>query len=301
MLKTTLVVGATSTIGGHVLNQLLEVDGLQPVAGVRNAAKAEPFKERGIQTVEIDLSAVASVRKAVQGIDQVFLLTGYTVDMLNQSKMVVDQAEAAGARHIVHMGAWAPDDTDLPHFGWHQFVERYIQGSRMTWTHVSPGMFMQNLLGSGSLWSAFSKGKQKGSRALQAFTGNGRLGWVAAEDIARVCVAALSEPEKHAGKKYNLSVVAMSVPEIAEVVSEALGVPFHAEIHDPELFYKALLEGGMEPNYAACALETLRRFGRSGIPGQEVTFPFEEIVGAPPLSWGEFAKLHRAEFMAKPY
>lgn len=301
MSKTTvLVVGATSTIGGHVVNQLAGLSDLSLVAGVRSAEKAKPFQDRGITTVQLDLSSVRSIREAVEGIDRIFLLTGYTVDMLNQSKMVVDQAVAAGAQQMVHMGAWAPDDTDLAHFGWHQFVERYIEGSGLGWTHVSPGMFMENMLGSGSLWGSFVEPAVKHSRAIHAFTGQGRLGWIAAEDIARVCVAALRNPAKHASKKYNLSVEVRSVPEIAEILTQTLGHSFHAEIIEPELFYQALLKGGMEPNYAACARETLSRFGKGSIPGQGQAFPYESIDGVTAMDWASFARKHSAQFLAIP-
>lgn len=49
------------------------------------------------------------------GIERVFLLTGYDVSMLGQSKAVVDAAKNAGVNHIVHMGAYATDDTTIMH------------------------------------------------------------------------------------------------------------------------------------------------------------------------------------------
>jgi uncharacterized protein YbjT (DUF2867 family) len=295
--QKVLVVGATSTVGRHVVDQLAQAKRLEPVAAVRSPEKAKAFLEKGVSTIELDLSSIASVQDAVRGIDSIFLLTGYTVDMVIQSKLVVDQAEAAGVNHIVHMGAWAPDDTDLGHFGWHQMVERYIESSRLGWTHVAPNMFMQNMLGGGSLWGSFSEGNISGSRPIHAFTADARLGWVAAEDIARVSVAALQEPNKHARKKYNLSVEVRSVQEIAAILTETLGHPFHAVTHDPEAFYRALLDGGMEPTYAACARETLLRFGKNAIPGQGQIFPFEEIVGQAPMDWPSFARAHRTEFL----
>ncbi len=296
--RKCLVIGATSTVGHHVVDQLARSASVEPIAAVRSAEKAEPFKRAGIATRILDLSDIASVREAVVGVDSIFLLTGYTVDMVIQSKIVVDQAYAAGVRQIVHMGAWAPDDTDLGHFGWHQMIERYIEGSGIGWTHVAPGMFMQNMLGSGTLWGSFANQNPGKSRALHAFTGTGRLGWIAAEDIARVCVAAIEDPDRNAGRKYDLSVEVRSVPEIAQILTDALGEPFHAEVHDPEEFYRALLQSGMEPTYAACARETLKRFGETAIPGQEGTFGFEEIVGVPPIDWKTFARMHRSDFLA---
>lgn len=298
--RKCLVIGATSTVGRYVVDQLSQAGDVDPVAGVRSAEKGRPFEEAGIATVDLQLDDIQSVRNAVVDVESVFLLTGYTVDMVIQSKIVVDQSVALGVDQIVHMGAWAPDDTDLGHFGWHQMIERYIEGSGLRWTHVAPGMFMQNMLGAGTLWGSFSDGAIEGSRAIHAFTGSGRLGWIAAEDIARVCVAAIHHPDQHAHKKYNLSVEVRSVAEIAQILSDTLGHPFHAAIHDPADFHRALLANGMEPTYAACARETLKRFGETAIPGQEIIFPFAEITGVAPINWPEFARQHKAEFLGEP-
>jgi NAD(P)H dehydrogenase (quinone) len=297
--RKCLVVGATSTVGHHFVSQLAESALVEPIAATRSPEKVRSFEEAGVSALTLQLDDIESVRAAVHGVNSVFLLTGYTVDMVIQSKIVIDQAVAAGVDQIVHMGAWAPDDTDLGHFGWHQMIERYIEGSGLRWTHVAPGMFMQNMLGAGTLWGSFHDGGVSGSRAIHAFTGEGRLGWIAAEDIARVCVAAIHNPDQHDRKKYNLAVETRSVFEIAQILSETLGRPFHAAVHDPDDFHRALLASGMEPTYAACARETLKRFGETAIPGQHDTFPFEEIVGVPHIDWPEFARRHEAEFLGE--
>jgi NAD(P)H dehydrogenase (quinone) len=111
------------------LNDNSEANQIKVVAAVRNKEKAEVFRAQGIETVTLDLNNVVSVKAAVNNIDRIFLPTGYTVEMLRQSKIVVDAAATAGVQHIVHLGALAPADTDLPQFGWHIYIERYIEGS----------------------------------------------------------------------------------------------------------------------------------------------------------------------------
>ena len=300
MSGKALIVGATSTVGRYVVEQLATGGMVEPIAGVRTPQQARAFAAQGVATVNLDLGNVASVEAAVQGIDRIFLLTGYTVAMLPQSKLVIDYGRAAGVEQVVHMGAWAPDDTDLPHFGWHQYVERYIEGSGMGWTHLAPHMFMQNMLGQGNLWKAFTDASAAdgngGSRAVHSPIGDGRVGWVAAEDIARVAVAAFEDPSRHAGRKYNLSVDVKTVPEVVTILEETLDRPFHAVMHSPQEFGRALLAGGMEPTYAACATDNAGRFSRNEVPGQQEVFPFEEIVGVAPILWPAFAELHRADF-----
>jgi NAD(P)H dehydrogenase (quinone) len=299
--ERVLVVGATSTVGGYVVQQLKQAGVLSPVAATRDPEKAASFNKQGIDTVILDLASPDSVAAAMKGIRSVFLLTGYTVEMLQQCKLVVDQSVKAGVKHIVHMGAWAPDDTDIAHFGWHQFIERYIEGSGLEWTHIAPNFFMQNLLGSGSLWRSFSKGKDSDGLPLHTFFGDAKIGWVSAEDIARASVAALHDVDTHAGEKYNLSVEVRSVGEIAEILERTLDQKFTVVDHEPEVFHEALISGGMEPSYAASALDTLRRFRLSAVPEQDKVFDnFKSITGVEPIDWVRFARLHRAEFLDKP-
>lgn len=297
---TVLVIGATSSIGQFLVRELAAPSGtpnVRVLAAVRSEQKAESFHKEGFETAYLDLNKIETIAPALQGIDRVFLVTGYTVDMLPQSKAVIDTAKQVGVQHIVHSGAWAPADTDLPHFGWHQYVESYIERSGIGYTHLQPNMFMQNLLGGNSLWESLG-GSSKDNGAIHFFLEDARIGWIDAEDIASVAAVALREPAKHDGKAYTLSVEALSVPEIASVLADVLGKPFHSISNSPDEFLAAVLKGGMEPTYAHCAHETLKRFGRGAIPGQaDVYDNIEAITGKKPTLWREFAVKHRDEFL----
>jgi NAD(P)H dehydrogenase (quinone) len=294
-----LVIGATGSIGRQVVKELHDLSsnsGVKVVAAVRSKDKADAFDAQGIETVTLDLENVDSVRAALNGINRIFLLTGYTVEMLRQCKIAVDAAASAGVEHIVHLGAMAPADTDLPQFGWHIYIERYIEVSGIGWTHLAPNMFMQNLLGQNSLWDVLGiSGERDGS--LYSFFGEGKIGWVDAIDIARVAAAILRSPQTHAGKKYNLSVEARSVKEIAGILTDVLGQPFHEALKSPDEFLTAILKAGMEPNYAHGAREALDRFSRNAVPGQADTLEnIASITGRKPTTWREFAEFHRSEF-----
>jgi NAD(P)H dehydrogenase (quinone) len=293
-----LVIGSTGSIGGPVVRELADDpgSGVEVVAAVRSPEKAAAFQARGIETVMLNLDDVESVRAAVRTVDRIFLLNGYTVEMLRQSKIVVDAAAECGVEHIVHLGAMAPADTDLPQFGWHLFIERYIEGSGVGWTHLAPNMFMQNLLGQNSLWDSLGISGQRDG-ALHSFFGDGRIGWVDADDIARVAAAILRAPASHVGKKYDLSVEARSVSEVATILTEVLGQPFRSTPRTPDQFLSAILKAGIDPNYAHGAREALDRFSRNALPGQADTFDnIEAIIGRKATTWREFAELHRPEF-----
>jgi hypothetical protein len=85
-------------------------------------------------------------------------------------------------------------------------------------------------------------------------------------------------PESHARKKYNLSVEAGSVQEVAEILKDVLGQPFYAAPRSPDEFLSAILKAGMDPNYANGARDALDRFSRNAVLGQADTFENIESI-----------------------
>ena len=180
--KKILVTGATGQVGGALIPHLLAHGSAEVVAGVRNP---EWTSSLGVSAVYLDLDNFETMMPALKGIDRLFLMTGYTVDMLRQSKGLVDVARKVGVEQIVHLGACGDDDTHVGHYGWHQFIERYIASSGIPfYTHLRPEMFMQNLLGYGG--ESFVK-----QGVIRQYIGNARLSWVDCDDVAAAGAAAL--------------------------------------------------------------------------------------------------------------
>ena len=110
---TVLITGATGQIGGDTLRNLQADQSITLVAAVRSPAKAQPFAAQGIRTVIMDFDQEHTLAPALEGIDRALLVTGYTVDMLRQSKAFIDQAKKSGVQHMVHLGACGRDDTTI--------------------------------------------------------------------------------------------------------------------------------------------------------------------------------------------
>ena len=128
--------GATGQVGSaRRLPPLAEPRLEIVVAAARNPAKAAHL---GVPVVYLDLDKIETFAPALEGIDRIFMATGYTVDMLRQSKDLVNIAKRAGVSQIVHLGACGDDDTRVAHYGWHQFIERYIEWSGVTVHSSSP-------------------------------------------------------------------------------------------------------------------------------------------------------------------
>lgn len=284
---TVLITGATGQIGGAALQNLLADDSITPVAAVRSAAKAEPFEARGIRTVILDFDKEQTLAPALQGIDRAFLVTGYTVDMLRQSKAFIDAARQAGVQHMVHLGACGRDDTTVGHWAWHQFVERYIEWSGFSFTHLRPEVFMQNLL-------SYDGTQAINNGVIHQFIGDGVCSWVDCEDVAAVAAQALLHPSRHAGQTYRLGYDAKSYGEIAAIMTELLGQPFRYEALPPEVFLESMRAAGAEMAYMSCVRDNFQRIADGTIPGVADTFDnFADITGREPVRWTDFVQKHR--------
>jgi uncharacterized protein YbjT (DUF2867 family) len=142
--------------------------------------------------VYLDLDQVDTMAPALEGIDR-----------LRQSKDLLNAAKRAGVKHVVHLGACGNDDTRIAHHAWHQFVERYIEWSGFSFTHLRPEIFMQNLLGYGG--ESYVK-----DGVIRHYVGAARLSWVDCDDVSAAAGAALLDPQKHAGQTYRLGYEAVN-------------------------------------------------------------------------------------------
>lgn len=287
---TVLITGATGQIGRDIVRSLQGNDAITLVVAVRSPAKAQPFEAQGIRSVILDFDQEETLAPALQGVDRAFLMTGYTVDMLRQSKAFLDNAQQAGVQHIVHLGACGRDDTTVAHWAWHQFVERYIEWAGFSFTHLRPECFMQNLL-------SYDGTKAVNHGVIQQFTGDAPFSWVDGEDVALAAGQALLHPDKHAGKTYRLGYDAKSYGEVAAIMTQVLGQPFRYEALPPEVFLENMRAAGAEMAYMNCVYDNFKRVAARTIPGIEETFDnFPGIAGREPVRWAEFVQKHRHAF-----
>jgi len=287
-LPRILVTGATGQVGSRTIGYLAERDDVEIVAAVRSAAKAAPFAARGMATVLLDLDDEATHLPALHGVDRLFVVTGYTVDMLRQSKALLDNARKAGVRHVVHLGACGRDDTTVAHWAWHQLVERYIEWSGFSYTHLRPETFMQNLLSYGG-----KKAIHDG--VITAFVADARLSWVDVEDVAQVAALALADPHAHAGKTHRLGYDAAGFDEIAAMMTAIVGQDFRYQPLSPEVFLQSMIDAGAEMAYMGCVYDHWKRYAAGTIPGADDVFDtFPAITGREPTRLADFIAKHRA-------
>lgn len=288
-----LVLGATGKVGGQVVRHLLEKKDVSVVAATRSPEKSKTLQLQGIESVILDLDNPKTIAPALQGIDRALLLTGYTVDMLRQSKRFLDAAKQADVQHIVHVGASTAPTNEIAHWGWHQFIEAYIEKLEFSYTHLRPEAFMQNITGPGYRWLE--------GDTIHHYVGDARWSWIDAEDLALVAAHALRERDRYAGQTIPLGYDAKTFDEVAQILSEVAGTPFYAKAHPPEDFLENVIKEGRESIYANaymnCVGTQFELNTADQIPEADATFEnFEEITGRKPTTWQAFAQKHKSLF-----
>ena len=292
-----LILGSTGRTGQAVIGELKQrADSVQIVYSSRNRAQVDAWRQKGKDAVFLDLNDARTFPAALTGIDRLFLTTGYTVEMVHQSKTIVDAATDAGLQFIVHLGIFGNGRTTDPHFAWHEMVERYIEGSGVAWSHIHPHFFMDNLLTSVPVVNG----------RFYWFMGDKRVGWIAADDLAAVSAQVLVEgPQKHAGKQYWLSTEVMNGVEAAAEIAEGLGQPVESVVLTPDDLVAQITSGAMqmpsfvEANYGASILEWVRQTydGRMDF-GTTTTTVVEDLTGRKPLTLREWVVRYRDSIWA---
>lgn len=283
-----LVIGATGKIGLETARLLVQSNDVHVIAGVRVPEKAKQLAEQGIEIRSFDLDRQDTLAPALEGVDRALLLTGYTVDMLKQSKAFLDTAKQTGVQHIVHIGASGAATNEVPHWGWHQMIEAYIQQKGFSYTHLRPEAFMQNITGPGYRWLD--------GNVIHHYVGNARWSWTDGDDLALVVAHTLREPEKYAGQIIRLGYDAKTFDEVAQILSEVVGQPFFAQTHTPEEFLENALSTGADPAYMNSVYTQFKLNNAGQIPNADATFDnFEAITGCKPTTWYDFAQKHQHE------
>lgn len=292
---TILVLGATGKVGREAVRLLTEADDAHIVVGVRfskgeaspTPEKAQSLQAQGIEVRSLDLDRQETLAPALKNVNRALLLTGYSVDMLKQSKAFIDTARQAGVEHIVHIGASGAPTNEVAHWGWHQLIEAYIEQQGFSYTHLRPEAYMQNLTAFGWLKDG----------VITHYIDQTRWSWVDCDDVAQVVAETLRYPDRHAGKIYPLGYEAASIQDVADILTEVVGVPFRQKSQPPEVFLETMLQAGADPTYMNCIYTQFKLNIANAIPNADATFDnFEAITGRKPTLWKEFALKHRDEF-----
>lgn len=275
-----LVTGATGNVGRQVVQQLVAAGA--PVRAVsRNPDRTD--WPRGVEAVAGDLTAglPAEVFRDVTAL--------HLFPVPDRATEVVAAAEAAGVWHVTVLSSLAADaDEHGPLSRRHLDVEQAVAASGMTWTFVRPGMFMTNA----RQWAPLIRTEGVVRQPYPDST----TAPIHEADIAGVAVAALLEPDRHAGRAYELSgPEALSQLDRMEVISRVVGVELQfVELTRDEARADLLRSPWMSEDLADSLLGLIASSvgARDGL----VLPAVQDVLGRPARAFETWVEEHRAEF-----
>ncbi|MFF1556193.1 NAD(P)H-binding protein [Streptomyces sp. NPDC058279] len=210
-LNTTLVIGATGTTGSRVTAGLV-AEGGRVKAASRTAGPVE-----GAQPVRFDWHEPETWDEAVAGAGHVYLVPPIgSTDPAAAMLPFLRRAREAGVRRAVLLGSSAIPSGG-PAVGQ---VHQALPGLFEEWAVLRPSWFMQNFVGHtpharsirahGAIWSA---------------SGEGRVGFVDAQDIAAVAVRVLTDGQAPNRDLILTGPQTLSYAEVAATITDVTGRP----------------------------------------------------------------------------
>ena len=217
------VTGASGRLGGRVA-RLLAAAGVEQRLVLRTPSRAPSLP--GATVAEAEYADHAAVRRALEGLDVVLMVSGSeSPDRVADHLTFVDAAVGAGVRHLVYVSFFgaAADATFLLARD-HDLTERSIEASPLAWT------FLRD-----NLYADFFPMLAGDDGVIRGPADDGRVSAVAQDDIAAAATAVLLDADPHAGATYSLTgPEAVTLTEAAETMTRVLGRPYSFHDETPE-------------------------------------------------------------------
>lgn len=278
MSPKILIIGATGTIGSTVC-ELLQIEKADFCALVRNKEKGESLRAKGINTITGDLSDLDSLRRAMEGMDKVFLLSATSPDLPLLHGNAAKIAKEKGIKHMVKISArGASVDAGFNIGQFHGKPEKEIRDLEIPYTFLQPHSFFQNLF--------FERQSIIEQNAIYASMGEGKIPMIDTRDIAAVAVKALLN-DGYERKSFVLTgPAAISYGDIADELTRVLGRRIKYIVQSAAESYTAMLSWGM-PEWLVDDMTSLNKI-YSANQATEVSPAVEQIIGKKPIGLRKF-------------
>jgi len=281
-----LVCGATGTTGSEVLRQL-HAAGVPARAMTRSSDSAQQLRARDTETVLADLADPGSLPGALDGVSGVYLASPASPDLAAHEANLASAAARAGVGHLVKLSViGCAADSPITFGRMHHEAEEALRASGVPCTMVRPNGFMQNTLA----WAG-----QLAGGAVYGPVMDARWSIVDVRDVAALAVAALRDPDTHAGRSYTATGPEASSPrEQVAILAELLGRELAAREVPIEQAKESMIQSGW-PEWTVERMGELFHLYADGL-AQQVSPDVASVTGSAPRSFREFAADHLAAF-----
>jgi uncharacterized protein YbjT (DUF2867 family) len=278
---TTLVIGASGSVGRHVLSQLMAA-GVPVRASARNPGSAG--LPDGVPVVAADLTRPETLAAALDGVQSVFLYAN-----AEGTKDFADAARTAGVEHVVLLSSGSvllPYAKGNAIADEHRAVEQVLADSGLRWTPIRPLVLANNALN----WSH----SIRTTGVVGLLHPESATAPIDERDIACVAVAALTGRAVDADALSDILTGSELLSQRAQV--ESIGQATGRDIRIEELTEtqaREQFERFGPPEFAAAVVQFIVEGTRGGSPA---TVTARRVLGRAPLPFSQWAKDNAAAF-----
>jgi NAD(P)H dehydrogenase (quinone) len=295
MSDTLLVTGASGHLGQRVIAHLLDtlkVPASRIIAVTRKPEGLAALAGRGVTVRRADFEDPASLATAFAGAQRLLLISTDAIDRpgrrLAQHENAIEATAKTGVKHVVYTSMPQPEGSPLLIAPDHEGTEKALAASPLSWTILRNCWYMENLFL--SLPAALASGQ------WYSAAGNGKVAYIARDDLARAAATALASTDTSKATLTLTGKEAFSAEEVAKMVAAAVGKPLNV-VHVP---LEGLIQGmvaatGMPEAMAAvfASFDTNTKAGRVAA----VTGDYQKLTGIAPVKFADWLTANKSALL----
>lgn len=300
MTSPILVTGAAGRVGGvgRTIAEMLLKHGKAVRAMVRSEdERARTLRDMGAEVVVGNLLDLASMHRVIAGCEAMYFGMSVSDDYLAATVNTAAVAKHHGMKAFVNMSQMTLAQMSItesavsPQHKLHWLAEQALNWSGLPVVHVRPTVLVEGF------FLIFTPDSVKEFNQIRLPFGNGKTSPVAVDDVARVVVAVLANPQPHIGKIYHLTgPESENMDFFAQEYSKALDRTITFQDIPVELWRDGLLQRGL-PAHLVNHLATMADLHRAG-SYDRMSNDVLMLTGQSGMSMQEFVRRNAASFIA---
>jgi uncharacterized protein YbjT (DUF2867 family) len=275
-----LVTGGTGKVASEVIKELVKRN--VSVRALVRKQEASSEMPKGVEVIQGDLLDPVSVRKALDGVDKLYLLNAVVPDELTQGLIAYDLAKKLKLKQIVYHSVFKVEQfKDVPHFASKLTIESALHEFNLPFTIIRPNYFYQN--------DVSLKNVMMNAGIYPMPLGTPGISAVDTRDIAEAAAIALTS-EGHLGKTYNLNgPEILSGKKIASIWSGLLGKEIRYPGENLASFEEQMRQSA--PSWSAFDIRMMfQGYLERGFAAEDGDVEIlTKLLGHPPRRYEEFA------------
>lgn len=274
-----MVTGALGNVGTYVIEELLKM-GEEVVAADIDVDKLNMKYKGTTHNVYLDFMVPACFDKALQDVDRIFLMRPPHLAKPEDFKPFMEALKQNNIQFITFLSLMGIEKNPIPP---HYKLERFIEETGISYAHVRPGFFMQNVSGIHSV-------EIREQDQIFVPAGKSKTSFIDAADIGLAVATLLHNPKKYKNTSHTLTgPEALDYDQVASILSDVTGRKItYAKPSYLKYRHYYINKRNLDKGYVnvTVMLYWMTRMGTA----KAVTNEFEKLTGKQPRTFREFAR-----------